>query len=88
MYMQLAPNGGDALTISVIPGDVGKPTARLEKTKVRDGSCYWEKPHSETVKFTRDQKTGKINEKIYRFVVSTVQIVGYMFRHFQIKGID
>ncbi|KAK9053152.1 hypothetical protein SSX86_029782 [Deinandra increscens subsp. villosa] len=72
---QLAPNGGDALTIAVIPGDVGKPTARLEKTKVREGNCYWEKPHSETVKFIRDQKTGKINEKIYRFVVSTGSLV-------------
>ncbi|XP_076912684.1 uncharacterized protein LOC143571050 [Bidens hawaiensis] len=68
---QLAPNVGDALTIAVIPSDTGKPTARLEKTKVKDGSCYWEKPHSETVKFTRDQKTGKVNEKIYRFVVAT-----------------
>ncbi|KAL8216148.1 hypothetical protein R6Q57_022985, partial [Mikania cordata] len=61
----------DALTIAVIPGDVGKPTTRLEKTKVKDGWCYWDKPHSETVKFIRDQKTGKINEKIYHFVVDT-----------------
>ncbi|KAL9994117.1 putative NT-type C2 domain-containing protein [Helianthus debilis subsp. tardiflorus] len=68
---QLPPNGGDAFTISVVPADVGKPTATLEKTKVKDGSCYWEKPHSQTVKFTRDHKTGKINEKIYRFVVAT-----------------
>ncbi|KVH95411.1 EEIG1/EHBP1 N-terminal domain-containing protein [Cynara cardunculus var. scolymus] len=71
LYMQLTQIGGDALTISVIPGDVGKPTARLEKAKVRDGTCYWEKPHYETVKYTRDQKTGKFNEKIYRFVVAT-----------------
>ncbi|KAJ0427422.1 putative NT-type C2 domain-containing protein [Helianthus annuus] len=68
---QLPPNGGDAFTISVVPADVGKPTATLEKTKVIHGSCYWEKPHSQTVKFTRDHKTGKINEKIYRFVVAT-----------------
>ncbi|KAJ0445694.1 putative NT-type C2 domain-containing protein [Helianthus annuus] len=68
---QLPPNGGDAFTISVVPADVGKPTATLEKTKVKDGNCYWEKPHSQTVKFTRDHKTGKINEKIYRFVVAT-----------------
>ncbi|KAD3641295.1 hypothetical protein R6Q59_003902 [Mikania micrantha] len=72
---QLAPNGGDALTIAVIPGDVGKPTTRLEKTKVKDGCCYWDKPHSETVKFTRDQKTGKINEKIYHFVVATGSLI-------------
>ncbi|KAI3727599.1 hypothetical protein L6452_16217 [Arctium lappa] len=68
---QLTQIGGDALTICVIPGDVGKPTARLEKAKVRDGTCYWEKPHYETVKYTRDSKTGKLNEKIYRFVVAT-----------------
>ncbi|KAJ0431204.1 putative NT-type C2 domain-containing protein [Helianthus annuus] len=68
---QLPPNGGDAFTISVVPADVGKPTATLEKTKVKDGSCYWEKPHSQTVKFTRHHKTGKINENIYRFVVAT-----------------
>lgn len=58
--------------IAVIPNDVGKPTTRLDKAKVRDGSCYWEKPHYETVKFTQDQKTGKFNDKIYRFVVATV----------------
>ncbi|KAJ9549886.1 hypothetical protein OSB04_022429 [Centaurea solstitialis] len=68
---QLSQIGGDALTIAVIPGDVGKPTTRLEKAKVKDGTCYWEKPHFETVKYTRDQKTGKINERIYRFVVAT-----------------
>ncbi|KAL8207801.1 hypothetical protein R6Q57_007213 [Mikania cordata] len=83
---QLATIVGDALTIALIPGDAGKPTARLEKTKVRDGSCYWEKPHFETVKFTRDQKTGKINEKIYRFVVATGSsifgIIGEVFLDF------
>ncbi|KAI3501265.1 hypothetical protein L1887_29129 [Cichorium endivia] len=68
---QLTQIGGDALMIAVIPGDVGKPTARLDKAKVRDGSCYWEKPHYETLKFIQDQKTGKFNEKIYRFVVAT-----------------
>lgn len=68
---QLAQIGGDALTIAVIPGDSGKPSARLDKAKVKDGSCYWEKPHYETVKFTQDQKTAKFNEKIYRFVVAT-----------------
>nr|GEU38325.1 myosin heavy chain-related protein [Tanacetum cinerariifolium] len=68
---QLSQIVGDGLTIAVIPGDSGKPTARLEKAKVKDGCCYWEKPHFETVKFTQDQKTGKFNEKIYRFVVAT-----------------
>nr|GEV19004.1 myosin heavy chain-related protein [Tanacetum cinerariifolium] len=30
---------GDGLTLTVIPGDSGKPTARLEKAKVKDGCC-------------------------------------------------
>lgn len=89
--MQLAQIGGDALTIAVIPGDSGKPSARLDKAKVKDGSCYWEKPHYETVKFTQDQKTAKFNEKIYRFVVATVLIIAESVRYIlfiQIKKLD
>nr|XP_043628980.1 probable DNA double-strand break repair Rad50 ATPase [Erigeron canadensis] len=67
---QLGQLGGDALILSVIPVDIGKPTTRLEKAKVRDGSCYWEKPLYETMKFSQDPKTGKVHEKIYRFVVT------------------
>lgn len=61
----------DALVISVVPGDVGKPTARLEKGIIREESCWWEYPVYETVKFTQDAKTGKINERTYHFIVST-----------------
>lgn len=57
--------------ISIIPVDIGKPTLKLEKATIRDGSCYWENPVQETVKFYQDPKTGKIIEKIYNFVVST-----------------
>jgi hypothetical protein len=38
----------------------------------REESCRWEYPVYETVKYIRDVKTGKINERIYHFVVSTV----------------
>ena len=55
----------DALTLSVVPGDVGKPTARLDKVTIHDGSCKWETSVDEMVKFVRDTKFGKINEKIY-----------------------
>lgn len=65
-------SGIDALSLSIIPGDVGKPTTRLENATVRDGVCRWENPVYETVKFIQEQKTGKINERIYHFVVSTV----------------
>lgn len=62
------------MIISVIPADIGKSTAKLEKVKVKDGSCYWEKPHYETVKFVCDPKDGKFHEKIYHFVLATVRI--------------
>ncbi|KAK1430596.1 hypothetical protein QVD17_13455 [Tagetes erecta] len=67
---QLSQLGGDALMLSMIPADIGKPTLRLEKVKVRDGSCYWEKPLYETMKFSQDPKTGKFHEKIYHFIVA------------------
>lgn len=62
---------GDSLIIHFFPADVGKPTVRLEKAAICDGSCSWENPVYETVKFFREPRTGKIQEKIYTFVVST-----------------
>ncbi|KAL6979599.1 hypothetical protein U1Q18_021254 [Sarracenia purpurea var. burkii] len=67
---QVSQVGEDSLMISLVPADVGKPTVRSEKAAIRDGSCYWENPVYETVKFSREPKTGKIHEKIYNFVVS------------------
>lgn len=74
-------SGVDALVLSIIPGDVGRPTKRLEKATVRDGSCCWENPVYETVKYFQDPKTGKIADKIYRFLLSTVIYV-YEFSQF------
>ncbi|KAL6280340.1 hypothetical protein ACE6H2_017221 [Prunus campanulata] len=68
---QVPKLGVDTLTVSVIPGDVGKATVKLEKATVRDGSCRWENPAYETLKFVREPKTGKIKECLYNFVVST-----------------
>ncbi|KAK2989078.1 hypothetical protein RJ640_018867, partial [Escallonia rubra] len=68
---QVSHLGGDSLMLSVIPADAGKPSVRLERTVVRDGSCYWEKPVYETVKFVREPRTGKVHERIYHFVVAT-----------------
>lgn len=59
--------------ISVIPVDVGQPTVRLGKAAVQDGICTWENPVYETVKFTREIKTGKIQDKFYQFIISTVR---------------
>ncbi|TKY70930.1 myosin heavy chain [Spatholobus suberectus] len=68
---QVFQSGMDALVLSIVPGDIGKPTTRLEKATVRDGTCRWENPVYETVKFTQEPKTGKISHKIYHFLVST-----------------
>ncbi|KAF9689359.1 hypothetical protein SADUNF_Sadunf01G0084100 [Salix dunnii] len=67
---QLPQLHASPLAISVVPGDVGKPTVRLEKGILREESCRWDYPVYETVKYIRDAKTGKINERIYHFVVS------------------
>ncbi|KFK33030.1 hypothetical protein AALP_AA6G321500 [Arabis alpina] len=61
----------EGLTISIVPGDVGKSTAKLEKALVLDGHCRWESPVYETVKFVQDLKTGKVNQRIYHLIVST-----------------
>ncbi|KAF8032996.1 hypothetical protein BT93_D1785 [Corymbia citriodora subsp. variegata] len=68
---QVAQLNADALMVNVVPGDVGKPTVKLEKATIREGRCQWANPVYETVKFARDHKTGKVNEKIYQFIVST-----------------
>ncbi|KAK7279956.1 hypothetical protein RJT34_25018 [Clitoria ternatea] len=60
-----------ALMVSLVPDDVGKPTVKLEKTAVQDGTCLWENPVFESVKLVRDAKSGKLHEKIYHFIVST-----------------
>ncbi|KAH7538008.1 hypothetical protein FEM48_Zijuj03G0153800 [Ziziphus jujuba var. spinosa] len=60
-----------AVMISLVPEDVGKPTVKLQKVPVQDGTCTWENPVYESMKLTREPKTGKINEKLYHFIVST-----------------
>ncbi|XP_038684317.1 myosin-8 isoform X2 [Tripterygium wilfordii] len=61
-----------ALTISLVPEDVGKTTFKLEKAAVEDGTCSWENSIFVNVKLIREQKTGIVHEKIYHFLVSSV----------------
>ncbi|GMI76321.1 hypothetical protein like AT1G63300 [Hibiscus trionum] len=68
---QLTETKLQALIISVIPDDGGKLIRTLEKATVQGGNCRWENPVYETVIFVREPKTGKINERIYHFVLST-----------------
>ena len=34
----------DGLVLSIVPGDIGKVTTRLEKAAVRGGVCRWDNP--------------------------------------------
>ncbi|XAR71721.1 hypothetical protein NMG60_11018120 [Bertholletia excelsa] len=68
---QLPQLKAKGLTLSLVPEDVGKPTVRLEKAAITDGTCFWENPVYEAVKIIKDLKTGTFNEKFYYFVVST-----------------
>ncbi|KAG8374914.1 hypothetical protein BUALT_Bualt10G0045100 [Buddleja alternifolia] len=71
LLMSVPVVGDDALMISVVPADAGKPSVKSDKAAVREGSCFWENPVYETVKFNREPKSGKIHERIYYFVVGT-----------------
>ncbi|XP_042505705.1 intracellular protein transport protein USO1-like isoform X2 [Macadamia integrifolia] len=67
---QVPQLGWETLMVSMVPVDVGKPIAKLEKVVVKDGTCRWENPIYETIKFVQDPKSGKLNQKIYQFLVS------------------
>lgn len=58
--------------ISLVPADAGKPTVRLGKAAIVEGTCSWENPIYETVKLVRDPKTGQIKQNIYYFAVASV----------------
>ncbi|KAL6509311.1 hypothetical protein OROGR_022621 [Orobanche gracilis] len=57
--------------ISLVPVDLGKPTVRLSKVPILEGTCTWESPVYETVKLVQETKTGRIRENFYYVVVST-----------------
>ncbi|MCD7450345.1 hypothetical protein HAX54_005547 [Datura stramonium] len=59
------------LMISLVPADTGKPTVRLGKAAIVEGTCSWENPIYETVKLVRDTKTGKFKQNIYYFAVAS-----------------
>ncbi|XP_042403369.1 intracellular protein transport protein USO1-like [Zingiber officinale] len=67
---QVQPTGREAVTVTVIPADAGRPTARSERVPVVEGACDWVNPVFEAAKLVRNPKTGKMDEKVYRFVVS------------------
>ncbi|KAI4383102.1 hypothetical protein MLD38_008980 [Melastoma candidum] len=68
---QVPKSKKSGVSISLVPDDVGRPTLKLEKVPITDGTCSWENPVFEAVRLSRDPKTGVIKEKIYHFIVST-----------------
>ncbi|KAG1355093.1 trichohyalin [Cocos nucifera] len=68
---QIPRAGWEMVMITLVPVDVGRSTVRTEKVAVIDGTCRWANPIYETVKLVHDLKTGRINEKVYHFLVST-----------------
>ncbi|XP_073103007.1 uncharacterized protein [Elaeis guineensis] len=66
---QVPELGWETMIVALVPMDSRKPTVRSEKAAVIKGSCHWVNPIYETVKLTKDPKTEKINEKVYRFLV-------------------
>ncbi|ESW32037.1 hypothetical protein PHAVU_002G287700 [Phaseolus vulgaris] len=68
---QMVQSGVESLVLSIVPGDIGKVTTRLEKAAIHGGVCRWENPVFETIKLFQEPKTGKFSERVYYFVVST-----------------
>ncbi|KAE9597746.1 hypothetical protein Lal_00041479 [Lupinus albus] len=67
---QMLQSGVEALVLSIVPEDNGKPSTRLEDAKVNGGVCTWENLVYETVNLVQEPKTGKFNERIYHFMLS------------------
>ncbi|KMZ60965.1 hypothetical protein ZOSMA_55G00140 [Zostera marina] len=70
---QIPQPGWESLVVSLIPLDGGKTMTKSEKAVVVDGACCWDKALFETVRLSKEPKTGKINEKNYRFLVSATE---------------
>ncbi|XP_019200378.1 PREDICTED: thyroid receptor-interacting protein 11-like isoform X2 [Ipomoea nil] len=60
-----------SLMISLISADTRRTSVKMGRAKIVEGACSWESPVCETIKLERDPKTGRIQEKIYYFVVAT-----------------
>ncbi|KAF3796231.1 hypothetical protein EJ110_NYTH03315 [Nymphaea thermarum] len=67
---QVPQTGWDSLLVALVPSETGKPSAKTEKVQVHNGACIWGNPVYETVKLSREPKTGKFEGKKYQFIVS------------------
>ncbi|XP_075495454.1 uncharacterized protein LOC142532833 [Primulina tabacum] len=85
---QVPPLEATGLMISLIPVGSGKPTARLERAEILEGTCTWENPVYETVELVKETKTGRIGEKCYYLIVSTVSSESGFLGHVQIDFAD
>ncbi|KAL5981542.1 hypothetical protein ACLOJK_015604 [Asimina triloba] len=68
---QVPDLGWDSLMVCLVPEGVGKPAAKSNKAAIQEGNCRWENPIYHTVKFTKESKSGKLNNRIYRIALLT-----------------
>ncbi|PKA58822.1 hypothetical protein AXF42_Ash000915 [Apostasia shenzhenica] len=68
--LQVHHSGWEIMMVSLVPLDVGKATVKTDKVLVINGACNWRNPIYETVKLFQEPITGKVDEKLYNFVVS------------------
>ncbi|CAL9079956.1 unnamed protein product [Musa textilis] len=67
---QVPQSGPGTMMVSLGPVGASRPTARSEKVAVIGGTCNWVNPVYETVKLVRNPTTGKMDDKVYRFLLS------------------
>ncbi|XXG39076.1 hypothetical protein AAC387_Pa01g0129 [Persea americana] len=62
--------GWDKLSVTFIPAESVKVTAKTNKANVRNGNCKWSDPIYETTRLLQDARTKKYDEKLYKLVVA------------------
>lgn len=71
-WFQVPQLKAKSLMISLVSADTRRTSVKMGRAKIVEGTCSWDSPVCETIKLERDPKTGRIQEKIYYFVVATV----------------
>lgn len=66
--------GWDKLVISVIPIETGRAVAKTPRAVVKNGNCQWPDSIIESTRLVYDLKSKEIEEKKYKFVVSSVSV--------------
>ncbi|KAJ3673769.1 hypothetical protein LUZ60_005761 [Juncus effusus] len=66
----LPQTGWDKLFLSFIPAETGKPSAKTNKTNVRNGICKWSDPIYEATRLLQDPRSKKYDDKLYKLIIA------------------